>query len=383
MADLQSQAPLKRTPLYELHSALSARMVPFAGYEMPVQYAAGIMAEHTHTRAAAGLFDVSHMGLAWLKGEDDAAIAKALETLVPGDIAGLKPGQIRYTQLLNDEGGVIDDLMVSRSQLDEMRGRLFLVVNAARKEVDFAYLRARLAGRAALSELTDWALIALQGPKAEDVLERHAPGVSQLAFMTGGKFLFGGENGCPVYISRCGYTGEDGFEITVRETQGRALAESLLAHEAVMPVGLGARDSLRLEAGLCLSGHELDETVSPVEAGLTWSIGKRRRREGGFAGADRVLGEMENGPSRKLVGLRPQGRALAREGTVIADAGGREIGIVTSGGFGPSLSGPVALGFVPPENSKPGTSLSLLVRGKQVAAEVTSLPFVTHGYKKH
>ena len=309
---------IHKTPLHALHVALGARMVPFAGYDMPVQYPTGIIAEHTHTRTSAGLFDVSHMGQAWLIGPDHETTARALETLVPADMLALEVGQQRYSQLLNDEGGTIDDLMVSRSALPGTDGRLYLIVNASRKAIDFAHMRARLPAGISLDERPEWALLALQGPKAAGVLERYLPGVAGLSFMTGQAFRLdiAGASG-NVYVTRSGYTGEDGFEITVANGDAAALWTALIDEPEVLPIGLGARDSLRLEAGLCLYGHELDETVSPVEAGLVWSMQKRRRLEGGFPGAERIQRELAQGPSRIRVGIRPEGRAPAREGTEI------------------------------------------------------------------
>ncbi len=374
---------LHKTPLHGLHVALGARMVAFAGYDMPVQYPAGIIAEHTHTRASAGLFDVSHMGQGWLIGPDHETTARALEALVPADIVSLQPGQQRYSQLLNDEGGCIDDLMISRSSLPNTDGRLYLIVNASRKAVDFAHLRAKLPGNVTVDERPGWALLALQGPKAAEVLERQLPGVGGLSFMTGRAFkltLSGRTSG--VYVTRSGYTGEDGFEITVANEDAAGLWTQLIDQPEVKPVGLGARDSLRLEAGLCLYGHELDETVSPVEAALTWSIQKRRRSEGGFPGAQRIQRELAEGPSRIRVGIRTEGRAPARDGSEIVTQDGRAIGIVTSGGFGPTIGGPVAMGFVEPAFKAPGTALALMVRGKPLPAQVAPLPFVPNGYKR-
>lgn len=364
-----------RTPLYDLHVGLGARMVPFAGYEMPVQYPAGILAEHIHTRTQAGLFDVSHMGQAFLDGPDFTATAAALEKLVPGDILGLAPGQIRYTQFTAPDGGTLDDLMVTR--LAE-NGRLYLVVNASRKQADYEWLRAHLPTGVKLTVL-ERALVALQGPMAQAVLARHAPSVAAMPFMTATATLI---SGIPAHVSRSGYTGEDGYEISVAEADVVALAQKLLAEPEVKPIGLGARDSLRLEAGLCLYGHELTETISPVEAALVWSIGKRRRMEGGFMGDARILRELKEGPSRLRVGLLPEGRAPAREGTEIQDKEGRPVGIVTSGGFGATVNGPIAMGFVAKGHASPGTPLHLMVRGKPLPAHVTSLPFVPTSYKK-
>ena len=378
MSDSETPQDLKTTPLTSEHQALGARMVPFAGYLMPVQYASGILAEHTHTREKAGLFDVSHMGQAWLKGPDHETTARALEALVPADLVSLEPGQQRYTQLLNDDGGIIDDLMVSRSALPDTGGRLYLVVNASRKAIDFAHLRSSLPDDVIVEELPQWVLLALQGPRAEAALESVVAGVAALQFMQGAPFEYDGSG---LYVTRSGYTGEDGYEITVRNETAQDLWRALLTHPDVLPIGLGARDSLRMEAGLSLYGHELDETVSPVEAGLLWSIPKHRRTEGGFPGADRIQREIAEGASRRVAGIKPEGRAPARDGTVIM-AGGKEVGVITSGGFGPSEGGPVALGFVPPELAKPGQALELMVRGKSLPAQVIKLPFVAKSFKR-
>ena len=378
MSDSETPQDLKTTPLTSGHQALGARMVPFAGYLMPVQYASGILAEHTQTREKAGLFDVSHMGQAWLKGPDHETTARALEALVPADLVSLEPGQQRYTQLLNDDGGIIDDLMVSRSALPDTGGRLYLVVNASRKAIDFAHLRSSLPDDVIVEELPQWALLALQGPRAEAALESVVAGVAALQFMQGAPFEYDGSG---LYVTRSGYTGEDGYEITVRNETAQDLWRALLTHPDILPIGLGARDSLRMEAGLSLYGHELDETVSPVEAGLLWSIPKHRRTEGGFPGADRIQREIAEGASRRVAGIKPEGRAPARDGTVIM-AGGKEVGVITSGGFGPSAGGPVALGFVPPELAKPGQALELMVRGKSLPAQVIKLPFVAKSFKR-
>ena len=363
--------PLRRTPLYALHQALGARMVPFAGYEMPVQYPAGILAEHLHTRAAAGLFDVSHMGQLRLTGADPAA---ALETLVPGDLRGLGPMRMRYTLLLNDAGGILDDLMTTR-----IAGGLFVVVNAATKDADLAYLRDRLPAGVAIERLDDRVLLALQGPSAAAVLERFAGGVAQLRFMSAAEILVDGRQ---CLVTRSGYTGEDGFEISLAAKDAPGVAERLLAAPEVEPVGLGARDSLRLEAGLCLYGHDIDETTTPVEADLAWTIGKRRRAEGGFPGAALILRQLEEGAARKRVGIRPDGRAPAREGTPILDQAGAVIGQVTSGGFGPSLGAPVAMGYVDTAHAGEGTPLQLDVRGTARPARIARMPFVPHRYHR-
>ena len=380
MSTAQSPAtPLQRTLLYELHVSLGAKMVPFAGYEMPVQYSLGILKEHLHTRDKAGLFDVSHMGQALLVGPDHETTAAALEALVPADIVNLKPGRQRYTQLLNDDGGIIDDLMVTRSASPEDAGSLLLVVNAARKEVDYAHIAERLPEDVELKPMPERALLALQGPTAKDVMAKLSDGAAGLPFMgaTSGKV---GEFDC--HISRSGYTGEDGFEISVGADKVEKLARLLLAQDGVQPVGLGARDSLRLEAGLCLYGHDIDETTTPVEAGLSWSIQKRRRDEGGFPGAQRIQQELANGPARCRVGIKPDGRAPAREGTEILALLGDRLGAVTSGGFGPSVNGPVAMGYVKASFAEPGKPLNLMVRGKALSAAVVPLPFVPHRYAR-
>ncbi|HUE47156.1 MAG TPA: glycine cleavage system aminomethyltransferase GcvT [Aestuariivirgaceae bacterium] len=377
MADPIQAASLQHTPLHGLHQKLQAKLVAFAGYEMPVQYPSGIVAEHLHTRDAAGLFDVSHMGQALLTGPDHDSVAKAIERLVPADILGLEPGQIRYSQLTNAEGGIIDDLMITRPR--DSDGKLMLVVNASRKAVDYEWLRGNLAEGVTLEPVEDRALIALQGPRAAAVMARHCRQADELDFMTAAQASF---DGIDCGVSRSGYTGEDGFEISVPETDAVRLAEALLAEPEVKPIGLGARDSLRLEAGLCLYGHDIDETTSPVEAGLTWSIGKRRRAEGGFCGSERILSDLAGGAVRKRVGIAPEGRAPAREGAMIKDKEGTEIGTVTSGGFGPTVGGPVAMGYVAPEAAKPDTPLDLVVRGKPIAAKVAKLPFVAHRYRR-
>ena len=371
--------PLLRTPLHGEHVALGARLVPFAGYAMPVQYPAGIIAEHNWTREHAGLFDVSHMGQAALGGSDHETAARALEALVPADIVNLKPGQQRYTQLLNESGGILDDLMVTRPATEEERGYIYLIVNASTKETDYAHIAARLPAGVALVRGEERALLALQGPAAEGVLERLGAGTARLKFMMTGWFEIAGLR---CHVSRSGYTGEDGFEISVKAEDAVALWRALLGDAEVRPVGLGARDSLRLEAGLCLYGHDIDETTSPVEAGLTWSIQRRRREEGGFPGYERIRREIAEGPSRVRVGILPEGRAPAREGTPIATLDGREVGTVTSGGFGPTLGRPAAMGYVARDAAAIGTALHLTVRGKPLSAKVAAMPFVPHRYKR-
>jgi aminomethyltransferase len=376
-ATTNPSASLQRTPLYELHVSLGAKMVPFAGYEMPVQYPLGILKEHLHTRARAGLFDVSHMGQAVLAGPDHATTAAALEALVPADIANLGPGQQRYTQLLNDGGGIIDDLMVTRSVSADDDGSLMLVVNASRKEVDYVHIAARLPDDVRLQPAPERGLLALQGPAAKHVLAKLSDVAAGLKFMSASSGKVG-EFDC--HISRSGYTGEDGFEISVAAAKAEKLARLLLAQEGVQPIGLGARDSLRLEAGLCLYGHDIDEVTSPVEAGLEWSIQKRRRMEGGFPGFERIKSELAQGPKRRRVGIKPDGRAPAREGTEILALLGDRLGTVTSGGFGPSVNGPVAMGYVPAGRAGPGTPVNLMVRGKALSATVVPLPFIPHRY---
>jgi glycine cleavage system T protein (aminomethyltransferase) len=376
MSAAPSDSPLKRTPLFTLHGELGAKMVPFAGYEMPVQYPLGVLKEHLWAREKAGLFDVSHMGQAFLIAADGQheTIARALEGLVPADILALKPGQQRYSQLLNDSGGIIDDLMVTRTSED---GRLYLVVNAACKDGDYAHMSARLPQSVRLEPLTERALLALQGPAAREVMAKLSPQTVALGFM---QALHTKVGIFDCHVSRSGYTGEDGFEISVADDKAMDLTRLLLSDAAVQPIGLGARDSLRLEAGLCLYGHDIDDTTSPVEAALVWSMQKRRRIEGGFPGAVRIQKELADGPARLRVGITPQGRAPAREGTEILSASGDRIGIVTSGGFGPTHNGPIAMGYVTAAQAKSGTPVQLVVRGKPLPATVTYLPFVPHRY---
>jgi len=378
MADPAS-ADLLHTPLDAEHVALGARMVPFAGYAMPVQYPTGILTEHLWTRERAGLFDVSHMGQAALVGPDHATTARALEALVPADIANLAPGRQRYTQLLTYEGGILDDLMVARPANPLQDGELLLVVNASTKEADYAHMQARLPSGVELRRFDDRALLALQGPAAEAALAALAPEVATMGFMAVTQTMLAG---IPAHVSRSGYTGEDGYEISVPADRAVELWRTLLDDADVKPIGLGARDSLRLEAGLCLYGHDIDETTSPIEAGLTWSIQKRRRTEGGFPGAARIQRELAEGPARVRVGLKPEGRAPAREGTPVATPDGRDVGVVTSGGFGPTVNGPIAMGYVAPEVSAPGTELHLMVRGKALPARVAVMPFTPHRYKR-
>ncbi|MEO9166860.1 MAG: glycine cleavage system aminomethyltransferase GcvT [Aestuariivirga sp.] len=364
----------QRTVLYDEHVALGARMVPFAGYDMPVQYPMGILNEHKWTRENAGLFDVSHMGQASFFGSSSKDTALELEKLVPADLQGMAVGQIRYTQLLNEQGGVIDDLMIARHSDD-----FELVVNAGRKEIDYAHIRSQFPSKDALSIWEDLSLLAIQGPKAEAVLVQMAREIADLKFM---HFIHAKLNKIGVVISRSGYTGEDGFEISVHNENVNELWALLLSDERVKPIGLGARDSLRLEAGLCLYGHDIDETTSPIEAGLQWSIPKQRRIDGGFIGAERVQRELAAGVSRKRVGIKPEGRAPARDGTEVQDLSGRKIGIITSGGFGPTVNGPVAMGYVETASAVVGTKIQLIVRGQALPAVVCALPFVPNTFKR-
>jgi aminomethyltransferase len=375
-------AELRRTPLHDLHLRLGARMVPFAGYAMPVQYASGILKEHQHTRAAAGLFDVSHMGQIALRARAGsvADAARALERLVPGDMLGLGAWRQRYTLFTNPAGGVLDDLMVSRHE-----DRLMLVVNASRKEFDEAHLRAHLSEACEIEPLADRALIALQGPAAEQVLAKLAPDVAAMRFMDARALTL---NGAACFVTRSGYTGEDGFEISVPADAAVALCEALLGDPAVAPVGLGARDSLRLEAGLCLYGSDLDEATTPVEAALEWTLPKARRaggeRAGSFPGADAILDQLAHGAARRRVGLKPEGRAPVRGGALLFDSEGAAelIGTVTSGGFGVSLEAPIAMGYVRRDLAAPGTRLFAEVRGKRHAVTVVDMPFWPTRYRR-
>jgi aminomethyltransferase len=378
----ESENGLKTTPLHALHLARGGKMVPFAGYEMPVQYASGVLREHLHTRQSAGLFDVSHMGQIALRAKsgrlEDAALA--LERLVPQDIVAVAPGRQRYAQFSNDAGGLLDDLMVAN-----FGDHFFLVVNAACKAEDEAHLRENLSGDCIIESLPDRALIALQGPKAWSVLEKLVPGIAAMKFMDTGPRRVGGYD---CFVSRSGYTGEDGFEISVPAAQAEALASELLDNTDVLPIGLGARDSLRLEAGLCLYGHDIDPTTTPVEAALEWSIQKSRRnggtRAGGFPGAAKILAQLEQGAPRRRVGLRAEGRAPVREGAALfADAGSTEqIGTITSGGFGPSLNAPVAMGYLPTPLAAIGTTVFAEVRGQRLPLKVAAMPFVPNTYKR-
>jgi len=366
-----SSAPLLRTPLHALHAELGAKLVGFAGYEMPVQYPTGILAEHAHCRAAAGLFDVSHMGQVTLTGADAAA---ALEALVPGDIMGLGIHRTRYTVFTDEAGGILDDLMVTNAG-----DHLFLVVNAGCKCDDIDHLQKRIGSRVRVTELADRALLALQGPQAAAVMARFAPETAAMKFMSFSPATVGG---IACWLTRSGYTGEDGFEISVPGDSAEKLARLLLAQPEVKPIGLGARDSLRLEAGLCLYGHDIDRATTPVEADLAWVVGKRRRDSGGFPGAATIRRQLAEGTARRRVGIRPDGPAPAREQTPIVDAHDRPLGSVTSGGFGPTVGGPIAMGYVATVSAAEGTPVMLLVRGQKRPAKIVKLPFVPHRYAK-
>ncbi|MDQ2762559.1 MAG: glycine cleavage system aminomethyltransferase GcvT [Pseudomonadota bacterium] len=373
---------MRTVPLDQWHRRHGARMVPFAGYAMPVQYdlsgdlgarcRGGVLAEHLHTRARVGLFDVSHMGQAVLAGSN---VAAALESLVPGDIVGLNPGRQRYTLLTNEAGGIIDDLMVGRLGED----RLFLVVNASRKETDFTHLAANLPEHVTLTEQEDRALLALQGPEAAAVIQRLSPQAAVLPFMAIASLSL---DGIDCLVSRSGYTGEDGFEISLPAAQAEALADKLVAQPEVVPIGLGARDSLRLEAGLCLYGNDIDELTSPIEAGLTWVIGKRRKLNWDFPGGLLMHDQFDHGVPRRRVGIRPDGRTPARALATIAADDGTEAGTITSGGFGPSVNGPIAMGYVRKDLADDGTKLNLIVRGRTIPATVVPLPFTPHRYRR-
>ncbi len=364
-------AQLRTTPLDALHRSLGGRMMEFAGYALPVQYGPGVMAEHLHTRTSASLFDVSHMGQFTLRGD---GAATALERLVPGDVQALAPGRQRYTLLLNDIGGILDDLMVAN-----YGDCLMIVANAGRKEFDALHILQALPAGLSFDQHPDRALLALQGPAVAAIMARLCPEAAALPFMGVAEAAVAG---IAAWVSRSGYTGEDGFEISVADADAEALATRLLAEPGVLPAGLGARDSLRLEAGLCLYGTDIDELTTPVEANLAWAIGKRRRAEGGFPGAAPILDQLAHGPTRLRVGLRPAGKAPARALTPIVCTDGTSAGGVTSGGFSPSLGAPIAMGYVRRDVSAPGTELQLLVRDNLLPAQVVPLPFVPHRYIK-
>jgi aminomethyltransferase len=373
---------LKHTPLHALHVARGGKMVPFAGYDMPVQYAAGVLREHLHTRASAGLFDVSHMGQIALRAKSgpvgDAALA--LERLVPQDILAVAPGRQRYAQFTNEAGGLLDDLMVAN-----FGDHLFLVVNAACKDADLAHLRAHLSDACVIEPLADRALIALQGPKACSVLAKFCADIAAMRFMDAGPRTL---DGIDCFVSRSGYTGEDGFEISVPADKAEQLAKTLLGNDEVLPIGLGARDSLRLEAGLCLYGHDIDTATTPVEGALEWSIQKSRRhggaRAGGFPGAEVILPQLENGAPRRRVGLKPEGRAPVREGAALFADGtsSEQIGAVTSGGFGPSVNAPIAMGYLPASHAAIGGLVFAELRGQRLPLRLAATPFVPNTYKR-
>jgi len=357
-------------PLDSWHRAHGGRMVPFAGYAMPVQYE-GIIAEHLWTRASAGLFDVSHMGQLLIAGSE---AEKGLESLLPADLSSLEEGRLRYSLLLNVDGGIVDDLMVTRRG-----GHFYMVVNGATKHGDIDYLQDKLPKAVVLDHMREQALLALQGPKAVEALARLAQGVEALGFMTGGGFTLGGVR---AWISRSGYTGEDGFEISIPARDAETVANLLAEQPEVKPIGLGARDSLRLEAGLPLYGHDLDTGTTPIEAGLAFAVSKVRRAGGGFAGWHRIMQELADGPIRKRVGLAVEGRQPVREGAMVVDGEGNEVGKVTSGGFSPSLEVPIAMTYVPLASAAPGTRISLAARGKLFTGTVTPMPFVPHRYHR-
>jgi len=380
------QSALRTTPLHPLHQRLQARFGEFAGYDMPIQYPEGIMAEHRWTREHAGLFDVSHMGPCFLELTTSARgagaheeVAALLEPLICADVRNLAPGEQKLTLMLSQEGGILDDLMVARLPGPEDAGRLYIVVNAGVKEADFARIAEAAGTRARLVRADDRALLALQGPLAAEILSGLAPEIADMAFMTARRVILSGSE---CVVSRSGYTGEDGFEILMDATASVGFAEQLLADPRVKMIGLGARDSLRLEAGLCLYGHDLSPDTSPVEAGLSWTIPRSRRRAADFPGASRILSEIAAGPPRKRVGLRPLGKAPAREGAEVRLPGGPAIGTVTSGGFGPTVGAPIAMGYVESSAAITGTRVELVVRGKPLEAEITALPFVEHRYRR-
>lgn len=365
-----SQTEPKRTPLYDLHVELGGKMVDFAGWSMPVQYPLGIMGEHKQCREKAALFDVSHMAQVVVTGDSRE---QDFERLVPSNISGLPAGKARYTFFTNEQGGILDDLIVSNAG-----DHLFVVVNAAMAEQDINIMKSGLPN-CEVTVLSDRALLAVQGPAAENVVSKYVPAARDLKFMETMTCDF---TGIDARVSRLGYTGEDGYEISIPNDKAEEIARLLLEDDNLEPAGLGARDSLRLEAGLCLYGNDIDPTTSPIEAQLTWAIQKRRREEGGFPGADRILGELQNGPNRKLVGIQPMGRAPARQGVEIQSSDGQVIGAITSGGFGPTFEGPVALGYVKSEFASPDTEINLNVRGKLNPAKVVKPPFVPQNYKR-
>ena len=364
-----TEAQLKLSPINDLHLKYEARMVPFSGYSMPLQYKLGVKQEHIHTRKKAGLFDVSHMGQICLKGDE---VKDELENLVPSDIKSLNEGEMRYTLFLNKEGGILDDLIVTNAG-----NHLFVVVNAACRHKDIKFLRDNL--RCDIEELEDRALMALQGPASENVLEMLAPGVADLKFMSSGEFSI---CGAACFITRSGYTGEDGFEISMPSMMAEEIAETILSHEDTELIGLGARDSLRLEAGLCLYGQDINEMTTPVEANLGWTIGKRRRKEGGFPGFENIIRQLKDGVSTLRYGVRPDGRAPARAGTEIFDLEGNKVGDISSGGFGPTVGAPIAMAYVDSPGIETGSKVSVLVRDNLLPATITNLPFISPNYKR-
>lgn len=374
MADLDQA---KKTPLFDLHKELGGSLVDFAGYALPVRYEAGIMGEHNQCRDSAALFDVSHMGQAVLEGPDHETTAKALEALTPSAFTKLGLGKMRYSLLLNEQGGIIDDFIVTRPANPELDGQLMIVVNGACKDGDYAHLEAKLPDNVRLKKLDDRALIAVQGPKAVDAVKRLCPAADDLSFMTSIRTDVAGFD---CYVSRCGYTGEDGFELSVHNDDADALARKLLAEPEVEPAGLGARDSLRLESGLCLYGHDLTGEIDPAEADLGFAIQKKRREEGGFPGDERILSGLANGTKHKRVGFRLDGKAPAREGALIQDLDGNEIGIITSGGFAPTVGAPIAMGYIDAAHAEIGTEVKLVVRKRALDAQVAAMPFVPQRY---
>jgi aminomethyltransferase len=367
----------QKTPLFDLHQELGGSLVPFAGYALPVRYEAGIMAEHIQCRESAAMFDVSHMGQAILIGPDHETTALALEALTPSAFTKLGHGKMRYSLLLNDEGGIIDDFIVTRPLDPALDGQLMIVVNGACKEGDYAHLEAKLPDNVKLERLDDRALIAIQGPKAVDALIRHCAKADDLSFMTSTPALVAG---IECFVSRCGYTGEDGYELSVANDRAEELARILLGEPEIEPAGLGARDSLRLESGLCLYGHDLNNDIDPAEADLGFAIQKRRREEGGFPGDKRIIDGLANGTAKKRVGFRLEGKAPAREGAIIQDLDGNEIGTITSGGFAPTVQAPIAMGYIDSAFAAEGTKVKLVVRKRELDATVSSMPFVEQRY---
>ena len=364
-----TEAELKLSPINDLHLNNGARMVPFSGYSMPLQYKLGVKQEHIHTRTKDGIFDVSHMGQIRLNGD---GVKKELESLVPGDIQSLSYGEMRYTLFLNKKGGILDDLIVT-----DAGNHLFAVVNAACRHKDIKFLRDNL--RCDIEELEDQALLALQGPVSETVLEMIAPGAADLKFMSSGEFSI---CGAKCFITRSGYTGEDGFEISMPSKMAEEIAETILRHEETELIGLGARDSLRLEAGLCLYGQDINEITTPVEANLGWTVGKRRRKEGGFPGFEIIIRQLKDGVSSRRYGIRPDGRAPARAGTEIFDLEGKKIGDISSGGFGPTVGAPIAMAYIDSRSIEIGSKVSVLVRDNLLPATIVALPFITPNYKR-